>query len=146
MGENIYQKKGRFLFVLVVFMLTKNITHAQNNTSNDSIYNFENLDKEPVFNEGNGDLNEFIKKNIMYPKQSRKDQIEGKVYVQFVIEKNGKVTNIKILKGLNEDCNKEVIRIVDKMPRWKPGEKNNQPVRTFFNLPVKFSLKSPSNI
>lgn len=142
MRKNIYRKKGILLFVLIVFMFTKNISHAQkNNNLNDSVYKFENLDKEPVFNKGNGELNKFIQKNIIYPKQSKENQIEGNVYVQFVIEKNGKVTNIKILKGLDDYCNKEVVRIVNKMPRWKPGEKNNQQVRTFFNLPVKFTLK-----
>jgi protein TonB len=119
---------------------------CQNNISQDSIYKFEQLDKKPFF-EGDSEgaqaqLQLFLKNNLNYPEESRKSKIDGRLYIQFVIETNGEVSNIKILKtrekSLDEYCNKEAIRVISIMPKWTPGQKNNQKVRSSIIIPIGF--------
>lgn len=95
----------------------------------------------PSFPGGEMALMKYLAENIKYPAEAKKAGIKGRVFVHFIVEPNGKVDNIKILKGIGHGCDKEVIRVMEKMPKWVPGRnKDNKPVRTSFNLPVKFSL------
>lgn len=98
------------------------------------------VDKMPIFAEGNDQLQNFLKKNIKYPKESIDKKIEGTVFTNFIVEKNGEISNIKILKGIDSYCNDEVVRVIKLMPKWIPAQKANQNVRYSFNLPVRFTL------
>lgn len=106
--------------------------------SENSIYAI--VDKMPLFAEGKDELKNFVKKNVHYPEKSQSRKIEGTVFSSFVIEKNGEISNIKILKGLDEFCNEEVIRVIKLMPKWTPAQKANQNVRYQLNLPISFTL------
>ena len=83
-----------------------------------------------------------IMQNMMYPPEAVKQQVEGKVYVQFIVEKDGRLTNISVSKGLSEECNKEALRVVKAFPNWEPARDNGKPVRQLMTLPVMFKLKS----
>jgi len=121
-------------------LLSATTTFGQEFSAQDSIYIIEQLDIEPVFEGGMEKFPLFLQKNLNYPKKSRKKRIEGYIFIQFVIEKNGDVTNIKILQHLDEYCDAEAKRVIGLMPKWTPGQKNGRNVRTYFNLPLKFSL------
>ena len=96
----------------------------------------------PSFPGGQMALMKYLSENIKYPAEAKKAGVKGRVFVHFIIEPNGKVDHIKILRGIGHGCDKEVIRVIEKMPKWTPGRnKDNKPVRTSFNLPVSFSLK-----
>ncbi len=82
----------------------------------------------------------FFADNLKYPKQAKENGIQGKVYVSFVVEPDGSVTNIKILRGIGGGCDEEAIRVVKLMPKWEPGTQRGKNVRVQFNLPIKFSL------
>ena len=84
------------------------------------------------------ELNNHVSKNIKYPANAYLKGIEGTVYVQFVVEKDGSITNVKVKKGVNEELDKEAIRVISTMPRWKPGKRNGIIVRTRHEHPVKF--------
>lgn len=94
----------------------------------------------PEYPGGNAALYKFISDNIKYPKEAKKNKIEGKVIVQFTVNKQGKVEDIKIVRGIGFGCDEEVIRVVKRMPDWKPGKQRGKPVSVRYNLPVAFKL------
>jgi periplasmic protein TonB len=82
----------------------------------------------------------FLNKNINYPEKARQNGIEGKVFVQFIVEKDGSITDIHVINHVHSSLEKEAIRVVAKMPIWKPGKQGNKPVRVRFTLPINFEL------
>ena len=82
----------------------------------------------------------FIRDNMKYPSQARRMGTEGSVFVEFVVEPTGAITGIKVIKGIGAGCDEEAVRVVQKMPSWKPGKQNGKAVRVRFVLPVKFVL------
>jgi TonB family protein len=96
------------------------------------------VDKMPEFPGGQVALVKYLSKNIKYPANSKKNKIKGKVVVSFIIDKIGKVTQAKIVKSLNEECDKEALRVISEMPDWIPGEKDGKKVDVLFSLPINF--------
>lgn len=94
----------------------------------------------PDFPGGDMERIRYLQENIKYPTMARESGIQGTVYVSFIIETNGSITNIKIMRGIGGGCDEEVISLIKKMPYWKPGTQNGKPVRVQFNMPVKFTL------
>lgn len=94
----------------------------------------------PEFPGGTDALMSFLTKNIQYPEDAREMGIQGKVICKFVIEPNGEVTNISILRGVHPSCDQEAIRVLKKMPVWKPGMQYGRKVRVYYNLPIVFRL------
>nr|HPN22420.1 M56 family metallopeptidase [Tenuifilaceae bacterium] len=95
------------------------------------------VEEMPKFNNGGlGKARDYIAQNIKYPTNG----IEGKVYVNFVVESNGKVSNVKIIKSINPDIDKEVVRVIENMPNWTPGKQKGKNVPVQFTIPVVFSL------
>lgn len=94
---------------------------------------------QPEFPGGEEALLEFIQKNKRYPQKAKAKGIKGKVYVEFIIEKDGSLTNTRILKGLSEDVDNEVLRLIEIMPNWMPGTNVGKlPVRTRWAIIVEF--------
>ena len=85
-------------------------------------------------------MNTFLARNIIYPTLAKQKNIQGKVIISFIIEKNGSISNIKIVKDIGEGCGEEGVRIVKLMPKWKPAQQKGEPVRQQFVLPVLFQL------
>lgn len=110
----------------------------------DSITNIEskkvfgNPEMQPTFN---GDINLWLAQNMRYPEEAEKNDIEGKVIVSFVIEKDGSVSNIKALKSPHFSLTEEAIRVVKAMPNWNPGTMSGKPVRVKYVLPLSFKLQ-----
>jgi protein TonB len=82
----------------------------------------------------------YLVENIKYPEEAKTKGTMGTVYVTFVVEKDGSVSNVKILRGIGSGCDEEAYRVVSGMPKWKPGKQRGEAVRCQFNLPIKFSL------
>lgn len=99
------------------------------------------FDQLAEFPGGQAGLNQFIAANFIYPPLALENNISGKVYVVFEILASGEVSNIKIANGIDNctACNDEVIRIIQKMPKWKPAMKGGEPVSSYFKLPITFS-------
>lgn len=98
------------------------------------------VDEEPQFPGGQEALYKWLEENIKYPKLAKENGIEGKVYVTFVIEKDGSITNAKLLRDIGGGCGAEAVRAVMTMPRWIPAKQRGETVRCQFNLPVTFTL------
>ena len=99
------------------------------------------VEQMPDYPGGVDSLLLFLKRNLKYPQQAKKNGIKGTVYVSFVVERSGIVDNIKLLRGIGYGCDNEAIRVVKAMPRWLPGKQYNKNVSVLFNLPIKFDLK-----
>ncbi|HEX5001932.1 MAG TPA: TonB family protein [Bacteroidia bacterium] len=102
---------------------------------------FTIVEQMPTFPGGEGELRNYLQKNVKYPPFARENGITGTVYLQFIIGKDGSVSDVKLLRGIGGGCDEEAIRVVKAMPPWKAGKQSGNPVTVMFNLPVKFSLK-----
>lgn len=98
-------------------------------------------DVEPQFPGGEEAMQHFFVNTLQYPETSVENNEQGKVYVEFVVEVDGNITNIRILRGVSRDLDREAKRIIRAMPQWKPGEKDGKKVRTRMRLPIKFTLR-----
>lgn len=105
---------------------------------------FEYLDNMPEFPEGGKAMMEWLSQNIQYPKEAVDGKIEGCVMISFVIEKDGSVSNAKVIRGIDESLDNEALRVVNAMPNWKPGMQDGQPARARFNIPISFKLPKPA--
>lgn len=99
------------------------------------------VEEMPLFPGGEGELLKFLSRNITYPQIAREANIQGIVYVQFVVEKNGKVSGVKTQRGIGGGCDEEAMRVLRMMPDWSPGKQRGIPVRVMFTIPVSFKLK-----
>jgi protein TonB len=95
----------------------------------------------PTFPGGEEKLMEYLSKNIKYPEIAKQTGIEGIVFISFVVESNGEITNINKLRGIGGGCDEESIRVIKNMPTWEPGIQQGRPVRVQVNLPISFELK-----
>jgi protein TonB len=86
-------------------------------------------------------LFKYLRDNLKYPRVAVENYTSGTVVLQFVVEKDGSIDNIKILNPVRDGCTEEAIRVVKSMPKWMPGKNHGEPVRVLFNLPVKFTIK-----
>lgn len=105
---------------------------------NDSIYG--TVDELPIFPGGDQACANWVAKKLKYPPKCKKEKIEGFVIVQFVVEKNGKVSNVKAIRSPHPDLAETAIRTMRKMPKWTPGKVGGKAVRSKLNLPVRFRL------
>ena len=78
--------------------------------------------------------------NLSYPQEALDEGIQGTVYVSFIVEKDGSISHIKVLRDIGGGCGEEAMRVVALMPKWEPGTQRGKPVRVQFNMPVKFTL------
>lgn len=102
---------------------------------------FEYLEEMPEFPGGQGELMKWLSKNINYPPIAAENNIQGRVMISFVVERDGSISDVKVLRGVDPNLDKEAMRVVGKMPKWKPGMQTGKPVRTRFTLPVQFRLQ-----
>ncbi len=102
---------------------------------------FTVVEEMPEFPGGMAKLAEYLGKNIKYPQLARESGIQGRVFINFVVENDGSVTNVKVMRSLGGGCDEEAIRVVKSMPKWKPGKQRGKPVRVSYNLPVNFKLQ-----
>jgi TonB family C-terminal domain len=102
---------------------------------------FTVVEQEASFPGGYDKLMEYLSKNIKYPQQARETGTKGRVMLTFVVEKDGSITDIKVLRDIGSGCGEEAIRVVKTMPKWAPAKQRGKAVRQQFNLPVVFNLQ-----
>ena len=102
---------------------------------------FEHVEQMPQFPGGEAELMKYISNNIKYPPIAAENGIEGRVVVRFVVEKNGKVSDINILRSVDPSLDKEAARVIRSMPTWIPGMQNGRNVAVYYTLPVLFKLQ-----
>ncbi len=108
-------------------------------SNNQTIYT--SVEEMPSFPGGEASRLKFLQGNTIFPQSAKEKGISGTVYVSFLVESTGKISDIKVLKGIGSGCDEEAIRVVRKMPNWIPGKQAGKPVGVKFTMPIKFSQK-----
>jgi protein TonB len=101
---------------------------------------FTTVEQMPSFPGGKNALNKYIKKNLRYPAKSMKHATEGKIVVRFIVEPDGSLTNIEIIRSMNPECDKAALKAVEKMPKWDPGMEKGVFVASYYTLPITFAM------
>ena len=141
-------KKIVLLFGLLLFALNIQAqtdiekSNAADCATTEPVYDFQKVDKQPKFPGGMASLQSYINRNLKYPQISRENNSQGRVIVRFIINSNGTVTSPQVVRS-SGDCNldMEAVRVIESMPKWKPGKHKGKPVRVFFTLPIVFKLQ-----
>ena len=102
---------------------------------------FTIVEEMPSYPGGDQKMYEYLGKNIKYPQIARESSIQGRVFVNFVVEPDGSVSNVKVLRGIGGGCDEEAVRVVKSMPKWKAGKQRGKAVRVSYTLPVVFKLQ-----
>ena len=150
-------KREKFVMMIVVLLMMTvgNIACAQNvpliidpdkvdqylAERKDTINVYDCVEQMPSFPGGSQKLKEFIEENLRYPKELEESCVQGRVIVRFIVERNGKLSNVKVVKSVDPVLDKEALRIVKLMPRWIPGRQNGITVRVKCYIPIIFRLK-----
>jgi len=98
-------------------------------------------EQQPEYPGGAEAMRTFLSRNLTYPRAASSAGVSGRVYVSFVVNTDGSLTDVQVLKGIGFGCDEEALRVIKKMPHWKPGKQSGRPVRVKFNLPVVFTLE-----
>ena len=118
---------------------TSEVTDVKiNKVDNDTIYNV--VEVAPEFPGGMDKMAKYLSENIKYPEEAKEKGISGRVFISFVIEKDGSVTEVKVMRSVNPIVDNEAVRVVKAMPKWKPGLMKGKPVRVSYVLPINFKL------
>ena len=105
----------------------------------DSVYNQPEV--MPEFPGGMEAMMKYLSENLKYPEQAKEKKTQGRVLVSFVVEKNGSISDVKVVKGIGNGCDEEAVRVIKAMPKWKPGMQNGKKVRVSFAIPISFKLQ-----
>ena len=102
---------------------------------------FKSVEEQPEFPGGTAKLLEYVQKNLKYPMMARESDIQGRVFVGFIVEKDGSITNVKVLRGIDPALEKEAVRVVSSSPKWEPGRQRDRAVNVTYTFPVIFQLR-----
>ena len=102
---------------------------------------FTVVEQQPEYPGGAAEMYKFLSKNIKYPPAASRANVSGKVFLTFVVNTDGSIQDVSVLKGLGFGCDEEAMRVVKTMPKWKPGKQSGRSVRVKFNLPISFTLE-----
>jgi protein TonB len=128
------------LFIPVMLFSQVPITVASQEGAQNKDEIFEEVDVEANFPGGAAEMMQYIAHNVKYPEISMENGEQGKVFVEFVVNKDGSVSNIKILRGVSKDIDVEAMRVVKNMPKWTPAEIEGKKVRSIARIPINFIL------
>jgi TonB family protein len=103
---------------------------------------FTAVEQNPEFPGGMTAMYRFLGNNIKYPNEAQRARVSGRVFLKFVVEKDGSISSVDVLKGIGFGCDAEAIRVVKSMPKWIPGRQNGKPVRVYYNMPIVFKLEN----
>ena len=106
------------------------------------ILNTASVEHNPEFPGGMDAWARYIQKNLRYPSMAQEEGIQGKVFLSFVVEKDGTITDVKVTRGIGYGCDDEAMRVIKKSPRWKAGMQNNLPVRVRYNMPINYTMQN----
>ncbi len=109
-------------------------------TEDNNVYSFAAIEVQPEFAGGQTGWGKYLQRSLRYPEMAKENNISGRVTMQFVVEKDGSLTDIKVLRGIGGGCDEEAIRVLKNGPKWKPGVQNGRPVRVSFIQAIVFQL------
>ena len=102
---------------------------------------YQIVEEMPQYPGGENALMDYVSKNVVYPKEAQEKGISGRVFVSFIVEKDGSVSNVKVMRGIGGGCDEEAVRVISGLPKWKPGKQEGKPVRVSYQMPINFKLQ-----
>jgi protein TonB len=134
-------RKTIFIIVLLLsaFLVKAKSNDAVKRQAADTVV-FSTVEHEPEFPGGMKKFHKYLVKHLHYPDILAYTNVPGKVLIQFIVEKDGSVTHAKIVKSLEENLDKEALRVLSNSPKWKPGTQNGYKVRTYYTVPINFTI------
>lgn len=102
---------------------------------------FDVVEVMPSFPGGNGALMSYLSSNVKYPVVAQENGVQGRVIVSFVVERDGSISDVKVVRSVDPSLDREAARVVKSMPKWNPGKQNGSAVRVKYNVPVSFRLQ-----
>jgi len=130
----------KYIILIASLLITVSVSAQDSKNHNDTaingkIYFYVEQMPAPRVN-----MHDYLQKHLHYPDSARKNNIEGKVLVSFLVTKKGKIDSVSVIKGIGGGCDEEARRVIQNMPRWRPGKSKGQPVIVRFTQPINFSL------
>lgn len=121
-------------------------TNSTSSTENEKVYDFVSIEKVPEFQGGMKKFYEYLGKSIKYPTLAQDNNIQGKVFLCFTVEKDGELSDVQVIRGLGSGLDEEALRVIKASPRWNPGIQNGEPVRVKYNIQVNFTLDNSGTV
>lgn len=125
---------------------TENASSAVATTSQGEDEVYMSVEKNPEFPGGVNAMMDYLRGNLKYPESAKKNKQEGRVFIGFIVEKDGSVSNVKVLRGVCEELDSEAVRVVKSMPTWIAGRDKGEPVRVQYTLPIVFKLNDETTV
>ena len=116
------------------------------NSGDSKVYDFVSLETQPTFPGGMEKFYEYLSKTVKYPQEAQNKNIQGKVFLSFIVETDGELTNINVDRGVGYGLDEEAVRVIEESPKWTPGTQGGQKVRVKYNIPINFSLTNPQRV
>jgi len=138
--NSIWMRLLTTLSVLTILLMANTIVMAQEKKAADNNIYDDTPEVMPEYPGGMQAMMSFIRENVKYPEDAMEKNISGKVFVSFVVEKDGSVSEAKVVKGVCESIDNEALRVVNAMPKWTPGKMDGKNVRVSYTLPFTFKL------
>ncbi len=134
----------KFLVYIFLFLFAE-FSFAQDNVIQEKKKEiFTVVEYMPEFPGGSSEMMKFIQNNIVYPKNSQMKKLGGKVFLKFIVDSIGNINNVNVIKGTGiDELDNEAKRVIQMMPKWKPGSQNGRDVNVFFNIPINFYMDEP---
>lgn len=130
--------------ILILFLsisaFSQEIKTISKNKSDDTIYSSAAIEYQPEYDGGIQGFREYIAKNFTIPPQAAKQNIQGKIFVEFIIEKDGSLTDIKVIRGLGFGLDEEAQRVLSNCKKWKPGEIKGEKIKARYVLPIAINI------
>lgn len=108
--------------------------------NNDNPLNFQVIERLPEYPGGMSAFVQWLTENLKYPVTAQRSKVQGTVLVAFIVNKDGSITDLKVVKSVSQELDREALRVLRLMPKWKPGEDHGKPCRTYFSIPIVFKL------
>jgi TonB family protein len=138
-------KNMKPILIAIAFLAVFSVAKAQKTDTTKQAQIFAAVEQEPTPAEGMAKFYAYLQANTKYPDSAAKKRIEGKVFVTFVVERDGSLSDVKILRGVSPDIDAEAIRVVRSAPKWKPGIQNNVAVRVQYSMAISFRLPAQTS-
>ena len=129
------------IYLLLLVIISAGAYPQNQKTKKDTEKVYTVVETMPMYPGGEDSLFAFLGRNMKYPVVAQELGIQGRVVARFVVQKNGKVGNVEIIRSVDPGCDKEVIRLVNSMPKWTPGRQNGKLVPVWYTLPIVFKLQ-----
>jgi protein TonB len=118
---------------------TRTYTAGPDNDT-DEVFRTVEVEVMPDFIDGDAARIKYLSENIEYPRDAKENGKQGTVYIDFVVEKDGSISNAAVFRSVDKSLDAEALRVIQNMPKWSPGMQNGEPVRTLFEIPLKFTI------